>query len=145
MDEREQTLAAGSWLREQLDQREISVRQFAAALDVSTQVVYDWLRGKHRPGEKRFEAIAEQLGLQVADVRRGLGLWVDDLPAEPAGPIDHKLPADLRANPEFMYDWKRLPEDKQRQLWAGAMQDAKQKVRDDLLVAVKATHEETAR
>jgi hypothetical protein len=38
---------AGQWLNDQLDARDIDVRDVAAALAVTTQSVYSWLLGAH--------------------------------------------------------------------------------------------------
>lgn len=92
MSKRERLEDAGRWLREQRERRGLSVREFAARLDVSTPVVYDWQNGKNAVGDERAEQIAEVLGVDLIDVRRGLGLWVppkeDQTTSEPASSED---------------------------------------------------------
>lgn len=78
MRKREQLEAAGHWLRDQRERRGMSVRAFAAKLDVATQMVYDWQNGKVGVSDERASQVADVLDLPELEVRRGLGLWVPD-------------------------------------------------------------------
>lgn len=74
----EETADSGAWLRRHRELRGLSVRDLAASMDVTTQVVYEWQSGKSAVSEPRVEQLAEALGVSVVDARRGLGFWVGD-------------------------------------------------------------------
>jgi transcriptional regulator with XRE-family HTH domain len=66
------------WLTRQMERREISVKQIADALGVTTKTVYDWQGGRVAISEERVPRLAEVLGVTEIAARRGLGLWVPD-------------------------------------------------------------------
>lgn len=68
----------GDWLKRQMARRDISVRQIADALDVTTQTVYGWQNSKTVISEDRVPRLAEMLGISEIEARRGLGYWVPD-------------------------------------------------------------------
>lgn len=76
MDRREQLAQAGRWLRLMREQRDMSARDFANAIDVATQAVYNWESGKNAVTDERADRIAELFGVDVIEVRRNLGLWI---------------------------------------------------------------------
>lgn len=71
----------GEWLTRNMERRDISARQVAQVLGVTTKTVYDWLSGKTAVSEERVPRLAEILGVSELEARRGLGYWV---PAEGA-------------------------------------------------------------
>jgi transcriptional regulator with XRE-family HTH domain len=103
-DKQERLRQAGLWLKGQRDRLGISVRDMAHRLDVTTQVLYDWQNGRNAISDERAEQIAEVLGMNIIDVRRGLGLWVppneeQDEPAENETLVDR-----LRRIEQLVYD-----------------------------------------
>jgi transcriptional regulator with XRE-family HTH domain len=74
----DQTPEAGQWIREQREARGLSVREFAAEMDVATQVIYEWQNGKSAVSEQRVEQLAEVLGVSIIEARRNLGYWVPE-------------------------------------------------------------------
>lgn len=87
---------AGAWLKRAREDRGISVRKVAAHFDVSTQSVYGWeAGGSDFVDDERAEGIAEVFGVDIEEVRRGLGLWMpaDRRQAPPVRP-DTDLPGE---------------------------------------------------
>lgn len=74
----------GEWLTRQMERRDISVRQLADAMDVTTKAVHDWRGGKTAVSEERVPRLASVLGISEVDARRGLGYWVPNESAPPA-------------------------------------------------------------
>lgn len=84
----------GEWLTRQMDRADVSVRQAADALGVTTKTVYEWLNGKTAVSEERVPRLAEVLGVSEIEARRGLGYWVPaDEPTSIAvpGALDRQL------------------------------------------------------
>ncbi|HEY9371983.1 helix-turn-helix transcriptional regulator [Streptomyces sp.] len=90
MNDSAQTLpghpSPGTWLALQMERRQISVRQIADAMEVTTQTVYGWQNDRAAINEARVPRLAEVLGVSELEARRGLGYWVPDetTPARPA-------------------------------------------------------------
>ena len=64
-------LAFGKMLEQQRKARGLTLEQVASRLGVSKPTVWAWEKGKARPLEDRYPAIAEALGLSVSDLREG--------------------------------------------------------------------------
>lgn len=83
----------GAWLTRQLERKDISVRRFADAMEVTTQTVYAWQNDRTVINEGRILRLSEVLGISEIETRRALGLWVP----EQAGPLADSGNAQLRA------------------------------------------------
>jgi transcriptional regulator with XRE-family HTH domain len=68
---------AGQWLNDQLDARNIDVRDVATELAVTTQSVYSWLRDRAQPNEDNVAKLARLLKMDEPTVRAHFGYWVD--------------------------------------------------------------------
>jgi len=68
----------GQWLTRQLERRDISVRRFADAMQVTTQTIYAWQNNRTVVNEDRVPRLSEILGISETEARRGLGYWVPD-------------------------------------------------------------------
>jgi transcriptional regulator with XRE-family HTH domain len=67
----------GEWLNQQLDRRDIDVRDVADRLRVTTQAVYRWLRDTGKPSEANVTMLAEMLALPETTVRKQFDYWVE--------------------------------------------------------------------
>ncbi|QIG55446.1 helix-turn-helix domain-containing protein [Altererythrobacter sp. BO-6] len=65
---RGQGLAFGKMLEQQRKARGLTLEQVASRLGVSKPTVWAWEKGKARPLDDRYPAIAEVLGLSVSDL-----------------------------------------------------------------------------
>jgi transcriptional regulator with XRE-family HTH domain len=86
-----------------MELRQTSVRQIADAMEVTTQTVYGWQNDKAAIAEARVARLAEVLGVTEIEARRGLGYWVPDGQAEPAG-IDRSELAKLKSDLQEILD-----------------------------------------
>lgn len=66
----------GGWLTRQIERRSMTVRQFADAMEVTTQTVYAWQGDRGAISEERVPRLADVLGITQIEARRGLGYWV---------------------------------------------------------------------
>jgi len=70
---------AGRWLREQRQRAGFATAaEFGRAIGVSKEVVSNYEVGRSSVPDDRAEKIADVLGMDIIEVRRGLGLWVPD-------------------------------------------------------------------
>lgn len=73
----ERRTRAGRWLREARKKAGYeTTTDFAQAINVHQGTVSAYEIGRQSVDEERVEDIARALGLDVIDVRRGLGMWV---------------------------------------------------------------------
>lgn len=90
---REQQEAAGRWLRDTREQRGYATAaELARRLAVSPALISRYETGLSAVSDDRAEQIAEALGMDLMEVRRGLGLWVPPPDSRP----DSELRSDLR-------------------------------------------------
>lgn len=90
-EKRDRLREAGNWLRHQRERRGFTrPADFARALNVDRSLVSNWENGKNSVTDERADQIAEVLGMDIIEVRRGLGLWVpsDDQTDRQSGPGD---------------------------------------------------------
>lgn len=102
----------GTWLTQQMERRQLSVRALADALSVTSKTVYDWRDGRTAISEERIPQLAEVLRVTEIEARRGLGFWV---PTIEAG--NHPRPDDLatieRLLEQAMAELARLKEERE--------------------------------
>ena len=79
-------MAAGEWLRSEMERRNITAREVAEAVGLRDQAVYYWLTGRTAPKDDAAAKLAEVLGVPEVEVRRRFGLWV---------PTDGERPPEL--------------------------------------------------
>jgi len=84
---------AGRWLREQREDRNISVRALAEKLGVSPQAVYQWQDGARPVSPEKANGVAEMFGLRPTDVWANLCLT---LPAD-VDPVQMDRDADVKS------------------------------------------------
>ena len=83
----------GDWLKSHMDRRQISVRQLADALQVTSKTIYDWRDDRTAISEERVPRLAEVLGVSELEARRGLGFWVPEATPGETEPDDEDLDA----------------------------------------------------
>lgn len=82
---RQQQEAAGRWLRDAREQRGFrTAGALARRMGVSDSIVSRYETGISAVSDERAEQIAEALGMDIIEVRRGLGLWVPPSGNQPA-------------------------------------------------------------
>lgn len=86
----------GQWLTNQMERRNISVRQLAEAMGVVEKSVYFWRDDKTAVSEARIPKLAEALAISEIQVRQGLGYWVPAESPEPPPDYDVDELRDLR-------------------------------------------------
>lgn len=86
----------GEWLREQLERRQLTTRDVAAAVGLRDQAVYYWLTGKTSPKDEAAAKLAELLDVPEVEVRKRFGLWVPEVPAAEPASIDREELANLK-------------------------------------------------
>jgi transcriptional regulator with XRE-family HTH domain len=92
VSKRDRLEAAGRWLRGARERRGYqTAADFSRALHVDQSLISRYERGINEVGDERAEQIAEVLGMDIIQVRRGLGLWV---PPESATPQARPATAD---------------------------------------------------
>lgn len=69
---------SGAWLRVQREARGLTGRALAELVGVAAPQISNYETGRTAVDDERAEGIARALGLDIIDVRRGLGLWVPD-------------------------------------------------------------------
>jgi transcriptional regulator with XRE-family HTH domain len=76
---RQQQEAAGKWLREARERRGFQTAgALARRMGVSDSLISRYETGVSAVSDDRAEQIAEALGMDLIEVRRGLGLWVPE-------------------------------------------------------------------
>lgn len=80
----------GTWLRRQIELREMSQSDFARRSGVTTGMVSQWILGRRRPNPENIEVIADALRVDVNEVlaAMGLGYMPKDDPPEVRRVID---------------------------------------------------------
>lgn len=74
---RDRLEAAGRWLRRARERRGYhTAADFARALQVDQSLISRYERGISAVGDERAEQIAHVLGMEIVEVRSGLGLWI---------------------------------------------------------------------
>lgn len=78
-ERRERLAEAGAWLREQRIRRGFDkAADFARKLGIERYTLSTYETGRSAVPDDRATQIAEVLGMDEIEVRRGLGLWVPD-------------------------------------------------------------------
>lgn len=76
-DRRERLRAAGEWLRDARIRRGFPTAvEFARKLGIDKAVISNYERGVNAIDDQRAGQIAEALGMDLLEVRRGLRMWV---------------------------------------------------------------------
>jgi hypothetical protein len=96
-----------------MDRKAISVRRLADALNVTPKTVYDWRDDRTAISEERIPRLADTLGMQEIEVRRGLGFWVPNgeqaAPARDAAELEEII-TDLASVLDRFRRWRRESE-----------------------------------
>jgi transcriptional regulator with XRE-family HTH domain len=85
----------GTWLRDQMERRQLTTHDVAEAVGLRDQAVYYWLTGRTAPKDDAATKLAEVLDVPEVEVRRRFGLWVPEgsepQPVRDAGELDEIL------------------------------------------------------
>lgn len=100
LQRQERRWRAGQWLRDVRRAAGVDPKELARHMDITTAQVSNYELGKHEFNDARAEQIARALGLDIVDVRRGLGLWVPESLTPRAMTPEEAIKADPTLRPD---------------------------------------------